>query len=129
MPFEESNPDAPDLSGWWEVTNTIQSTNHPAYQGLRLTYRVQLEQDGNRVTGRGQKWAEDGSAVSAAARSPISIVGRIAGGQVILAFTERGARRPTNGSFSWIVSPGGLHGSFTSTAAATSGGSVARRMR
>ena len=129
MPFEESNPDAPDLSGWWEVTNTIQSTNHPAYQGLRLTYRVQLEQDGNRITGRGQKWAEDGGPVSAAARSPISIVGRLAGRQVILEFTEQGARRATNGSFSWIVSSGALHGSFTSTAAATSGGSVARRMR
>ena len=130
----DENPDAsgselPDLSGWWEVTNTIQSTNYPAYQGLRLTYRVQLEQDGNRITGRGQKWAEDGGPVSAAARSPISIVGRIAGRQVILQFTERGARRSTDGSFSWIVSPGALHGSFTSTAAATSGGSVARRMR
>jgi 1A family penicillin-binding protein len=124
-----SSPEEPDLSGWWEVTNTIQSTNYPAYQGLRLTYRVQLEQDGNRITGRGQKWAEDGGPVSAAARSPISIVGRIAGRQVILQFTERGARRSTDGSFSWIVSPGALHGSFTSTAAATSGGSVARRMR
>jgi 1A family penicillin-binding protein len=131
-PFE--NPDAsgselPDLSGWWEVTNTIQSTSYPAYRGLRLTYRVQLEQDGNRITGRGQKWAEDGGPVSAAARSPIRIVGRIAGRQVLLQFTERGARRSTDGSFSWIVSPGALHGSFTSTAAATSGGSVARRMR
>ncbi len=128
------NPDAsgselPDLSGWWEVTNTIQSTNYPAYQGLRLTYRVQLEQDGNRITGRGQKWAEDGGPVSASARSPISIIGRVSGRQVILQFTERGARRSTDGSFSWIVSPGALHGSFTSTAAATSGGSVARRMR
>jgi 1A family penicillin-binding protein len=132
VPFENpgaSGPEPPDLSGWWEVTNTIQSTNYPAYRGLRLTYRVQLEQDGDRITGRGQKWAEDGGPVSAAARSPISIIGRIAGRQVILQFTERGARRATNGSFSWIVSPDALHGSFTSTAAATSGGSVARRMR
>jgi hypothetical protein len=129
MPFEETDASAPDLSGWWEVTNTIQSTSYPAYRGLRLTYRVQLEQDGNRITGRGQKWAEDGGPVSAAGRSPIRIVGRIAGRQVILEFTERGARRETRGSFSWIVSPDALHGSFTSSAAATSGGSVARRMR
>jgi len=50
---------------------------------------------------------------------------------VILQFTERGARRSTSGSFSWIVTAdaGALHGSFQSTAADTSGGSVARRMR
>ena len=132
---DEENPeDAPqeaDLSGWWQVTNTIQSTNYAAYKGLRLTYRVQLEQDGNRVTGRGQKWAEDGGAVSAGARSPISVVGRIDGRRVILQFTEQGARRATNGTFSWILAADGasLHGSFQSTAAATSGGSVARRMR
>jgi len=126
-----SGPKQADLSGWWEVTNTIQSTNYPAYKGLRLTYRVQLEQDGDRLTGRGQKWAEDGGPVSAAARSPISVTGRIEGRRVILQFTERGARRSTSGSFSWIVTgdAGALHGSFQSTAADTSGGSVARRMR
>ena len=120
-----------DLSGWWQVTNTIQSTNYPAYRGLRLTYRVQFEQDGDRITGRGQKWAEDGSPVSAGARSPISVFGKISGHKVILQFTERGAKRSTNGNFSWILTPdgGSLHGSFESTAADTSGGSVARRMR
>ena len=120
-----------DLSGWWEVTNTIQSTNYAAYKGLRLTYRVQLEQDGDRITGRGQKWAEDGGPVSAGARSPITVSGRIEGDRVILQFTERGAKRSTNGSFSWTLAPGGraLRGSFQSTAADTSGGSVARRMR
>lgn len=130
---EEANRDTSgaDLSGWWEVTNTIQSTNYAAYRGLRLTYRVQLEQDGDRITGRGQKWAEDGSPVSAGARSPISVTGRIEGNRVILEFTERGARRSTTGSFSWILAPDGraLRGSFESTAADTSGGSVARRMR
>jgi membrane peptidoglycan carboxypeptidase len=120
-----------DLSGWWELTNTIASTNYAAYRGLRLTYRLQMEQDGDRLTGRGQKWAEDGGPVSASARSPITVTGRIEGGKVLLQFTERGAKRPTTGSFSWTLGPNGnaLHGSFWSTAADTSGSSVARRMR
>jgi penicillin-binding protein 1A len=120
-----------DLSGWWELTNTIASTNYPAYRGLRLTYRLQLEQDGNRLTGRGQKWAEEGAPVSAAARSPISVTGRIEGNRVTLQFTERGAKRSTTGSFAWTLAPNGnaLHGTFWSTAADTSGGSMARRMR
>ena len=120
-----------DLSGWWELTNTIQSTNYSAYQGLRLGYRVQLEQDGNRITGRGQKWSESGRPVSAGARSPIILSGRIEGRRVTLQYTERGARRSTSGSFSFTLSPDGdaLRGSFSSTAAAASGGSVARKMR
>jgi hypothetical protein len=120
-----------DLSGWWELTNTIQSTNYSAYQGLRLGYRVQLEQDGDRITGRGQKWSESGRPVSAGARSPIILSGRIDGRRVTLQYTERGARRSTSGSFSFTLSPDGsaLRGSFSSTAAAASGGSVARKMR
>jgi penicillin-binding protein 1A len=120
-----------DLSGWWELTNTIQSTNYSAYQGLRLGYRVQLEQDGDRITGRGQKWSESGRPVSAGARSPIIVSGRIDGRHVTLQYTERGARRSTSGSFSFTLSPDGsaLRGSFSSTAAAASGGSMARKMR
>ena len=37
---QESAPAAEDLSGWWELTNTIQSTNYSAYKGLRLGYRA-----------------------------------------------------------------------------------------
>jgi penicillin-binding protein 1A len=120
-----------DLSGWWELTNTIESTNYSAYKGLRLTYRVQLEQDGDRVTGRGQKWAEDGGPVSAGARSPINLSGRIEGRRVILQYTERGARRTTSGSFTFTLSAdaSALRGAFSSTAAAASGGAVARRLR
>jgi penicillin-binding protein 1A len=127
---EEPKAAGQDLSGWWELTNTIAATNYPAYRGLRLTYRLQIEQDGDRLTGRGQKWAEDGAPVSAAARSPISVIGKIEGNKVILQFTERGAKRATTGSFSWtLASSNALRGSFWSTAADTSGGSVARRLR
>jgi hypothetical protein len=128
---DERETTGQDLSGWWELTNTIASTNYAAYRGLRLTYRLQLEQDGDHLTGRGQKWAEEGAPVSAAARSPISVTGRIEGNKVILQFTEQGARRSTTGSFAWTLTPNGnaLRGTFWSTAADTSGGSVARRLR
>jgi hypothetical protein len=92
---------------------------------------VQLEQDGDRVTGRGQKWAEDGGPVSAGARSPINLTGRVEGRRVILQYTERGARRTTSGSFTFTLSAdaAALRGAFSSTAAAASGAAVARRMR
>lgn len=119
-----------DLSGWWELTNTIQSTNFAEYQGLRLGYRLQLEQDGDRITGRGQKWSEDGRPVPAAGRTPLTVTGTIEGGRVTLQFTERGVRRSTAGGFSWHLSSSGtsLRGTFWSDAADASGASVARRM-
>ena len=121
---------AEDLSGWWEMTNTIQSTNYSAYKGLRLGYRVKLEQDGDRIVGRGQKWSEDGRTIPAAGRTPITVTGTVDGRKVTLKFTEHGAKRTTNGGFSWTLSADrtALRGSFWSTAADTSGSSLARRM-
>lgn len=125
---EETAVPASDLSGWWEMTNRIDETNYQQYKGLRLGYRIQLEQDGNRITGRGQKWTEDGR--SAATRTPISVSGRIEGRQVTLSFTEHGARRSTSGGFNWTLSADrtALRGSFWSTAAETRGRSTAVRL-
>lgn len=119
-----------DLSGWWEMTNTIQSTNYASYKGLRLGYRVQLEQDGDRIVGRGQKWSENGRTVPSGGRTPITVTGTVDGRKVTLKFTEHGAKRTTNGGFSWTLSADrtALRGSFWSTAADTSGSSLARRM-
>lgn len=126
---EESDSDA-DLSGWWEMTNRIESTNYAQYKGLRLGYRIKLEQEGNRITGRGQKWTEDGRTLPASARTPIRVTGTIDGRKVTLEFTEQGAKRATSGGFTWTLSADrtSLRGSFWSTAADTSGSSRASRM-
>lgn len=126
----EEPSQATDLSGWWEMTNTIQSTNYAQYKGLRLGYRLQLEQDGDRISGRGQKWSENGRTLPSSARTPITVTGTVDGDTVTLRFTERGAKRTTGGSFSWELSADrtALKGSFESTAANTSGRSVAYRM-
>jgi 1A family penicillin-binding protein len=120
-----------DLSGWWEMTNRIEETNYPQYKGLRLGYRVQLEQDGNRLTGHGQKWTEDGRTIGSAGRTPITVTGKIEGRKVTLSFTEHGVKRSTNGGFTWTLSADRteLRGSFWSTAADTRGRSTAVRMR
>jgi penicillin-binding protein 1A len=120
---------APHLGGWWEITNQIQSTNYSAYQGLRLTYRVHLEQEGDRLVGRGVKTRENGRPITASAQTPITLSGTLDGRTARLLFTERGLRRTTQGSFRFKVSPKGdtLAGSFASSAADTSGPALGRR--
>jgi hypothetical protein len=127
---EEEAVAASDLSGWWEMTNRIEETNYSQYKGLRLGYRVQLEQEGNRITGRGQKWTEEGRTIPASGRTPITVNGKIEGRKVILSFTEHGAKRATNGGFTWTLAAdrSELRGSFWSTAAKTRGRSTAVRM-
>ena len=129
---EEAEEEAPssDLSGWWEMTNRIEETDYEQYKGLRLGYRVKLEQDGNRITGHGQKWTEDGRSIGASGRTPITVSGTVEGRKVTLSFTEHGARRATNGGFTWNLSADRteLRGSFWSTAASTRGRSTAVRM-
>ncbi|HEX5757780.1 MAG TPA: PBP1A family penicillin-binding protein [Thermoanaerobaculia bacterium] len=131
LAMREPRDEAPaGLSGWWEVTNRIESTSFAAYQGLRLGYRIRLQQDGDRLSGDGEKWSEDGRTLPAAQRTPILLSGRIDGENVTLDFTEHGARRITNGTFTWRLSAdgSGLSGSFASTAADTRGSSRGRRI-
>jgi hypothetical protein len=121
---------AADLSGRWEITNVIHSTSYPTYRGLRLIYHLSLRQEGNRVVGEGEKWAENGQPIPANGRSPIQVTGEVVGREVRLHFTERGSRRSSDGNFHWRLAPGGqaLDGNFISTAASSSGSSSAVRV-
>jgi penicillin-binding protein 1A len=127
---EEGDEAVSDLSGWWELTNRIQSTDYKDYIGLRLGYRIKLEQDGSRITGSGQKQSEDGRSLSGAARSPIRVSGTIDGDTLTLEFTEQGARRSSGGGFTLRLSADrtALRGSFWSDVAGTKGSTLARRM-
>jgi penicillin-binding protein 1A len=128
---DQPDPEAPDLSGWWEITNQIESTSYPAYQGLRLTYRVHFEQEGDRLVGKGIKSRENGRPVPASAQTPITLSGTLTGRTARILFTERGLRRTTQGSFRFKVAATGetLAGSFASGAADTSGPALALRAR
>jgi serine/threonine protein kinase len=122
-------PAIPDVAGDWLVVNRIQATSYAPYRGLRLTYRLRLRQDGDTVVGEGEKAYEDGTAVPAEQRTPITVHGRIEGDSVVLDFIEEGAVRTSHGRFRWTVSDGRLEGRFSSDAAASRGISIALRER
>ncbi|HKH49537.1 MAG TPA: PBP1A family penicillin-binding protein [Thermoanaerobaculia bacterium] len=126
----EREEQSADLSGWWELTNRIQASKYTDYVGLRLGYQIKLEQDGNRITGRGRKSTEDGRSVSGSARSPIRVSGTLDGTTLHLTFTEEGARRSSTGGFDLHLSADrtSLRGGFWSDVAGTKGSTLARRM-
>jgi hypothetical protein len=128
VPYDDEDA-VPDVSGRWLLTNAVDATSYGPYAGMRVRFRVRLEQHGDRIVGRGEKFTVDDEPVPPAQRSPITLEGTIHGRDVTVRFVERGTRRTSEGGFRWRVSPDGkrLQGTFESTAAGARGRSHASR--
>ena len=129
-PTVEGKPAAtPNLSGEWNLVNTIERTSYPAYTNLRLGYHITIRQTGTEFAADGQKFAENGIPMDDSERTPIHINGSIDENNARATFVEEGIRRKTTGKFEWRVSSDGnrLRGTFVSTAAKSSGSSDATR--
>ncbi len=126
----DPTPAAPtDLSGEWNLVNTIESTSYPAYANLRVGYHLAIHQNGNEFTADGEKLSENGAAMADSERTPIHLTGSISRDTVTATFVEEGLRRQTSGRFVWTISANSnqLRGTFVSTAAKSSGSSVGMR--
>ena len=121
---------ANNVSGTWAVTTRVRTSNYPPYHGLRLGYRIRLQQDGERVQGSGAKITENGGAIRPRGQTPIFLAGTIDGDRLSLTFDESGARRRTQGKFVLLLDERDtLRGRFSSTAAQSSGTVEAHRLR
>ena len=110
------------LSGDWVMHTRVESSRLNRYEGLRLGYRITLRQDGNRISGSGWKVSEDNRKIGGAARTPITIDGRLDDDRAELTFTERGKRRVSGGKLLLArASENTLRGRFSSDAAQSSG--------
>lgn len=119
----------PNLSGEWNIVNTIERTSYPAYANLRIGYHLVITQTGTEFTADGEKVSENGRAMADYERTPIHVTGSVDQNDASATFVEEGLRRKTSGSFEWTLTTDGnqLRGTFTSTAAKTSGPSVGTR--
>jgi hypothetical protein len=119
---------ADNVSGAWNVTSHVEAATVNAYRNLRVGFRLQLEQDGNRVVGTGYKISENGAALHARRRTPINVEGTLDGNRLALDFIEKGTRRTSAGQFVLYLSDdGSFRGRFKSDAAQSSGATVAVR--
>lgn len=120
---------AQDLTGKWNVVNTVSKTSYNSYNNMEIGFDLSIEQHGTGFTGTGQKVSENGRRLPAGSRTPIQLQGSIDGDRVEATFFEQGTARKTNGRFIWKINKaGGLTGTFNSTAARTSGKSTARKV-
>ena len=128
-PTVQATPQIPDLSGDWNLVNTIEKTSFPAYTNLRLGYHLSIRQNGTEFTAEGEKYAENGVTMDQSERTAIHVDGSVGYDYVSATFVEEGMRRKTSGRFEWKLSSAGnqLRGTFVSTAAKSSGSSVATR--
>ncbi|HEU4796565.1 MAG TPA: DUF4388 domain-containing protein [Pyrinomonadaceae bacterium] len=119
----------PNLTGEWNVVNTVNTTTYRSFQNLRIGFALQINQTGNTFTAKGQKISENGRSLPTSSRTPIELKGVIKGDRIEATFSEQGISRKTNGRFVWKIdrAGGGLTGTFASTAARTSGRSTATR--
>jgi hypothetical protein len=119
----------PDLTGEWNVVNTVDTTAYRSFQNLRIGFALSINQTGTTFTAKGRKVSENGRSLPAASRTPIELQGVINGDRIEATFSEQGSTRKTNGRFVWKIdrAAGGLTGTFASTAARTSGKSTATR--
>jgi serine/threonine-protein kinase len=119
------------LAGRWDVTHRIEATSQEPLAGRDLRYVLVLHQDGDRVFGRGYRYAEDGLALASDARTAIDVEGHVDADGIVLDFVESDASASYAGTIHWRIAPGStdLRGSFASEAGQSSGTSVARRPR
>jgi hypothetical protein len=128
-PQPQTTAAVPNLSGNWQVINTVEQTAYEPYRNMEVGFNVAINQAGRDFTGTGEKISENGRSLPAAGRTPIQVKGTIDGDKIQATFSENGAVRKTNGRFVWRIDRGngGLTGTFVSTAARTSGKSAAKK--
>lgn len=115
-----------DLTGDWQVINTVQKTAYKSFDNMKVGFRLKIKQQGQEFTGKGEKFSENGQPLPASYRTPIHVTGSIDGNRVVATFVEDGRMRRSNGRFVWKLQNGGdqLAGTFVSTAANSSGRSA-----
>src|SRR4051794_14482070 len=98
---QKSLNSARDLSGKWNVVNTIETTSYSTYKNMKIGFHLSIDQTGSTFTGNGKKVSENGRSLPSGSRTPIKVKGSINGDQIEATFFEEGTARNSNGRFVW----------------------------
>ena len=128
--YYDQNPG--DVSGQWVVENQTVKSTLTRYHNMKLTYSVFFVQNGNNLTGNGEKTVEqeDGKApvqLVGKHRTRITINGSVSKDSIHANYVEDGTRRSSDGEFDWKHANGVWVGTFSSLAADSTGSSSLKR--
>ena len=120
-----------DLSGRWWVRHRVKSSNLSRFVGLEIEFYVNFLQNGETLTGEGEKFAVGWRLAGRNEASRLELNGKLTGADVHISLVEHPPAKPDRtifGSITWkVVNPGRLVGEFRVDAGDTSGSSEAVR--
>lgn len=120
-----------DLTGSWWVKHRVRTSEQARYVGLDIDFHVTLRQDGQVLSGHGEKFAVDQRLAARDEASRLEVEGRVEGRNVRISLVERSPHAPDRaivGTIAWQAEgPDRLTGSFQVDLADTSGSSEALR--
>jgi len=68
-----------NLSGAWNVVNTVEKTSYQSFANLRIGYRLIISQSGANFTAEGEKLLENGRTLPTSGRTAIHMTGAVEG--------------------------------------------------
>jgi hypothetical protein len=119
-----------DITGTWAFDLTIDDSSLAAMKGVKLRYFINVQQDGLKLVGEGEKVCEGGAPIDAAARTRLELIGgKVEGAAVTMSFRDHGKLRQTTGTFELAAnSATAMDGRFVWTAANATGSLKAKRV-
>ena len=116
------------LEGEWQMTNTIQKANLSKYRGMTIKWILQLTQNGENITGTGEKIAVNGKKLKFHDRNMMEIIGTIDGDKFNLRFIEKGKLRETVGIMKGEISKNKFTGIVSQTASDSRGNIIGEKV-
>lgn len=110
-----------EISGEWYFNFQVKESSYNSYIDTVTEYKIYFIQDGQKVTGEGEKWKYKGEPLPYKEHDPIQITGTVINDTLYCKYNLKGTLRETTGSFKSYIDNNQLIGVFSGTAANVKG--------
>lgn len=119
----------PSLDGEWKLTTEVSQSNYSAYVGEKIEWKMFLSENQNIIKGSAEKVKINGEELDSKGKTSLELEGSLKGGNIVLAFSENGKLRKTTGIIQAKVLGDILEGTFSQTAANSTGKILAEKIK
>lgn len=119
-----------EINGEWKLTFYIESSTLKRYIGKSSGNRIVVTTDNEKFKAKGERWWVDDVEIPYSEHDIIEFEGQLKGSDLTATYTLYGQKRTSVGSIKMkVVNNDSMFGSFTGTAANTSGKATAVRLQ